>query len=66
MERRRCQKHGHKWIVSIDGRFMAFYFCRRWFCKAWRPSALLIDAGIGGSDEGFDRSGAHNEDGDTE
>jgi hypothetical protein len=37
-ERKKCQRVGHKWLVSVDGYQLPFQFCGRWFCDGSRAA----------------------------
>ncbi len=39
--RRRCVKHGHRWVKYVDGYRFPVQFCGRWFCRAARPDPML-------------------------
>lgn len=41
MIRRRCIRHGHRWVVYLEAFRIPFQFCSRWRCDASRPDPML-------------------------
>lgn len=42
MNRKVCEKKGHKWVESMNGFRFPVQSCQRWGCGAERPDPLML------------------------